>query len=140
MIEVANEMELSEEDLKKWCWIKNRKQGKIQINWAQLEPQDEPEKYLGIHPETNELIGPAFFLGRRYRIIYSSPVRLPFILPGEGGVVYHVAEIEGFIKNLFWLESVKVIICKPDDYSIRQEMEATKSVFYFFVGDQLEAI
>ena len=126
------------EMVRAWCDAKNKEIGKISIRWLKIRPEDEPDHLIGINSESNEIIGPNIYVGKKYRIVYSSPVRLPFILSGEGAVAYHVAEIKGTLTYPFTLSDVECVICKPDDYSVKETMRATKSVFRLFVGDKIE--
>lgn len=117
----------------------NTEGGKKLIKWLQLYPEDAPDVYIGLHPDDSTLIGPRIRIGQRYRIVYSSPVRLPF-KDEEGPGVFHVAEIEGTLVNLFRMSDVHCIICMPEDYTKRETMSSERSVFRFFVGDELELL
>lgn len=122
-----------------WCDEVNAEGGKKLINWLQLQPEDDPDVYIGVHPEDSTLIGPNIRIGQRYRIVYSAPVRLPF-KDNEGPAVFHIAEIEGTLVTIFLMSDVHCIICMPDDYTVRETMSAERSFFRFFVGDALELL
>jgi hypothetical protein len=123
-----------------WCDLENKEAGKIRLKWLQTQPEDDPDIYIGINPDTSTLVGPSFRIGRKYRIIYSSPVRLPFNHPQEGPAAYHVAEIIGTIINPFQMADVECIICAPSDYSIKEKMHSSKSQFRLYIGDCLEPV
>lgn len=130
----------STQEMIAYCDLKNKEAGKKLLEWLQITPQDDPNHYIGIDPETNKITGPNIYVGQRYRIIYNSPVRLPFKIEGEGNVVFHVAEIEGVLLNPFWLSEIKGVVCQPDNYSVRMSISADRSVFRLFVGDELKSI
>lgn len=123
-----------------WCDEKNRGNGKKLVQWLQITPEDDPDLYIGIHPDNGTLMGPEIRVGKRYQVVYSSPIRLPFNLPKEGAVVFHVVGIKGTLVDLFQLSEVECVICKPDDYSIKHDVRADRSIFRFFIGDKLEAL
>lgn len=120
-----------------WCDEVNAEGEKKLIKWLQLQPEDDPDVYIGLHPEDSTLIGPSIKIGQRYRIVYSSPVRLPF-KDAEGPAVFHIAEIEGTLITPFLMSDVHCIICMPDDYTVRETMSAERSFFRLFVGDELK--
>lgn len=122
-----------------WCDEVNAEGGKKLIKWLQIQPEDEPDVYIGMHPEDSTLIGPNIKIGQRYRIVYSAPVRLPF-KDAERPAVFHVAEIEGTLITPFLMSDVHCIVCMPDDYTVRGTMSAERSFFRFFVGDEFELL
>lgn len=125
--------------LREWCDLQNHQAGKKQIWWSQISPDDEPELFLGIHPETKALIGPEIREGRKYHIIYSSPVRLPFDFGKEGLAAIQVAEIKGTLVNISTLSDIECLIFMPGNNSVRKTI-AIKSVFRFFVGDKIQEL
>ena len=132
--------EWSAKEMTAYCDTMNGKAGKEPIRWLQITPEDNPNHYLGLDPKNNTIVGPAIDVGRRYRIVYSSPVRLPFRVEGEGNVALHVAEIKGTILNPFLLSDVEYVVCQPDDHSVKMNIRADKSAFRLFMGDELEPL
>lgn len=123
-----------------WCDGKNKEAGKKLLKWLQIASADNPNKYVGVHPDTNAIIGPEIIVGKRYLVVYSSPVRLPFIDPAEGTVALHVKEIEGKLRNTFQITNVKGIVCSPDDYTVTAPLNSDLSQFRLYVGDKLEPL
>lgn len=123
-----------------WCDLKNKEENKKLLHWLELYSEDDRDVYIGIHPDTGALVGPCIQIGEKIRVIYKSPVRLPFDDPEEGAVIFHVAEIVGTILNPFQLSNVECVICNLDDYSIKKNTSSNKSVFRLFAGDRLENV
>jgi hypothetical protein len=126
--------------IRAYCDNMNQEAGKVEMQWFQIQPEDDPDAFIALNPITRVLCGPNVRVGKRYHLTYSSPVRLPFLDKLNEGVAFHVKEITGTLNDIFHMHDVKLIVCQPDDYSITGNVESNISVFRFFDGDQIEEL
>lgn len=121
--------------------FRNREKGRNHLKWLRVTPQDNPNLLIGIDPDTNAIIGPNIECGTRYKIAYKEIMILPFNHSSQGNVVFYVAEIEGTLATSGTkLLDVKLVICAPGDYSIRENISATHSVFRLCKDDTIEEV
>jgi len=137
-------MSLAGAALVNWCDAKNLEGGRKVLGWFQIN-SEEPDHFVGtkkgFFEHMDVPVGPDIHVGRRYRIIYHSPVRLPFVHPTESDCAFHVAEIEGEICGPpLTLKDVKVVVCVADNHTVRQTIEADKSIFRLFEEDVIQQI
>lgn len=134
----------NEEGIVNWCDHKNGQSGKRLMRWLQIDPINSPSHLLGVNDE-NRLIGPRLLTGETYKITYSSPVRLPFRDPeDQEPCALHVIEITGKLVKVnsgeLELLNVKMVICRPDDCTDKEEITADKSHFRLFIDDKIEKV
>jgi ssDNA-binding Zn-finger/Zn-ribbon topoisomerase 1 len=121
-----------------YCDVENKEAGKQMFDWWCLDPENEPSTFTARNSITSVLGGPSVTLGQRYRIVYRSPARLPFLDPSDDStVVLHVAEITGTLSNIYQLTDIEGILCDVKDYEQRASFTAPRTVFRLFDGDTI---
>lgn len=138
---MENERNFTAVEMVNYANARNKQRGRNHLEWLIVSPQDDPSQLIGIDRITNTICGPNVNCGKRYKIFYQQPMILPFQTPDHGNFVLHIAEIEGTLDGTGTrLTDVKAVACSPNDYSIRESVGATHSIFRLCSDDKIEEV